>query len=194
MFKTLKHSISQRMVRLQTSLCRLRDDIQGVAAIEMAFIFPVMLILYFGLVDVTNLLSANRRVTLTSSTIADLVTQAPGTVTDADVQGFFNAASPIMDPFSSNAMGLELFAYELEDGNANLLWEKRNGGTTCGATPTATADMISLMEAGTGLVVARVCYTWLPLTGYVIGSDPMTVEDTMILRPRQSETIVCTDC
>ena len=51
-----------------------------------------MLVLYFGLVDVTNLLSANRRVTLTSSTIADLVTQASGNVSSADLDGFFNAA------------------------------------------------------------------------------------------------------
>jgi Flp pilus assembly protein TadG len=175
--------------------CRFRDDVRGVAAIEMAFIFPVMLVIYFGLVDVTNLLSANRRVTLTSSTIADLVTQASGTVTNADLEGFFNAASPIMDPFSADQMGLELFAYELDgDNNAQLMWEKRNGGTSCGASPSATTEMVSLMQAGTGLILARVCYTWEPIAGKVIGSDPVTVEDQMVLRPRQSSTIECTDC
>jgi len=33
-------------------------DSRGMAAIEMALIFPIMIVVYFGLVDVTNLLSA----------------------------------------------------------------------------------------------------------------------------------------
>ena len=199
MLKNLTNSVSRLALEAKAGMTsrirQFKTDIRGVAAIEMAFIFPVMLVLYFGLVDVTNLLSANRRVTLTSSTIADLVTQASGTVTTADLDGFFNAAAPIMDPFPADAMGLELFAYELDgEGDPQMIWEKRNGGTDCGAAPAATSEMVALMEAGTGLVVARVCYTWLPLAGYVIGSDPITAEDQMILRPRQSSTIECTDC
>ena len=175
---------------------RFNNDKDGVAAVELAFIFPIMLVLYFGLVDVSNLLSANRRVALTSNTIADLVTQASGTVTQSELQGFFNAASPVMDPLDATAMGLELFSYELDaGGTAQLLWEKRNaGGISCGATPAATTEMVALMQAGTGLIMARTCYTWTPLSGYVIGSLPVTVSDEMILRPRQSSSIVCTDC
>ena len=200
MFNTLKTTVSQlarsagRLTGTQAR--RFKDDKDGVAAVELAFIFPVMLILYFGLVDVTNLLSANRRVTLTTSTIADLVTQASGTLTESDLQGFFNAAAPIMDPLDTTAMGLELFSYELDaSNNSQLLWEKRNtGGASCGATPTATSEMVTLMQAGTGLVLARTCYTWTPMSGHVIGSAPVTVSDEMVLRPRQSSSIVCSDC
>ncbi len=172
-----------------------RND-SGIAAIEMAFIFPVMLILYFGLVDITNLLSANRKVTLTSSTIADLVTQAPGSVTQADLDGFFNAASPIMDPFDASASSLELFGYGLDStsGNAELTWQYAQTGTSCGAAPAPTTDMQDLMASGNGLVLARVCYQWQPITGKVAGVGAMQVEDQMILRPRQSNTIECTDC
>ena len=38
-------------------------NVMGVAGIEAAFIFPVMLMVYFGLLDLTTMLSANRRVT-----------------------------------------------------------------------------------------------------------------------------------
>lgn len=200
MFNSLTTTVRQlahgagRLTGIQAR--RFKDDKDGVAAVELAFIFPIMLILYFGLVDVTNLLSANRRVTLTTSTIADLATQASGTVTESDLQGYFNAAAPIMDPLDTTAMGLELFSYELDaGGNSQLLWEKRKaGGTSCGATPAATTEMITLMQAGTGLVLARTCYTWTPMSGYVLGSLPVTVEDEMMLRPRQSSSIVCTDC
>ena len=46
---------------------------EGAAAIEFAFIMPFMLLLYFGLVDVTGLISMNRRVVSAAATMADLV-------------------------------------------------------------------------------------------------------------------------
>lgn len=188
---TLRHfrHIVQRSKRFSRSE-------SGMAAIEMAFIFPVMLVLYFGLVDITNLLSANRRVTLTSSTIADLVTQAPGSVTQSDLDGFFNAASPIMDPFTPASIGLELFGYTVDSGtgNAQLDWQYAQSGTSCGSAPAPTTEMEDLMASGNGLVLARVCYQWQPITGKVAGVGSMMVEDQMILRPRQSNNIECTDC
>jgi hypothetical protein len=183
---------------------RLKRDQDGVAAIEMAFIFPVMLILYFGLVDATNLLSANRRVTLTSSTIADLVTQAAATVTTAELDGYFNATKHIMEPFDHSQMGMEMFSYGF-DPAANdevLLWEYRSSIATgadgnakqCGTAPSITSEMETLMASGNGLVLARVCYDWSSVSANAFGFDAVTVEDQMILRPRQSSIIECSDC
>ncbi len=175
---------------------RFAKDDNGVAAIEMAFIFPVMLVLYYGLIDVTNLLSANRKVTLTSSTIADLVTQAPGTVTTAELEGYLNAASPIMEPFNSANADLEIFSYGINStsGSAEQIWEYAGSGTACGGAPAPTTDMQNLMASGNGLILARVCYQWQPILGKIAGLGAMTVEDQMILRPRQSNTIECSDC
>ena len=64
-------------------------SIEGVAGIEAAFILPVMLVIYFGLLDLTTVLSANRRVTQLASTLADLVTQSTGTITKAELDGFY---------------------------------------------------------------------------------------------------------
>src|SRR5262247_575278 len=86
-------------------------NVMGVAAIEAAFIFPVMLMIYFGLLDLTTVLSANRRVTQMASTLADLVTQSTGTTTRAELQGFYRAATAIMDPYSTTDLSLEVFGY-----------------------------------------------------------------------------------
>ncbi len=89
---------------------RFARNTRGVAAIEMAFIFPFMVLLLIGLVDVTNLISANRRVTLAASTIGDLVTQvSSGTVTAANIDGFFNAVQPIIEPFNNADAKVEVF-------------------------------------------------------------------------------------
>lgn len=168
-------------------------DARGMAAIEMAFIFPVMVLLYFGLVDVSNVMSADRKVTMTASTIADLTTQAPGTITKADLDGIFKAAKPIMDPFDPTTIGLQVYGYELVNNTVKLSWQ-HSSGPSCGSTPSPTAQMKAMMADGNDLVVARSCYAWQPVTGKVVGLGNITLNDQLILRPRKSAKLTCSDC
>jgi Flp pilus assembly protein TadG len=189
MLKTIR---TARFGALTRKLKGLRRDQSGMAAIEMALVFPVMLTIYFGLVDVTNLLSANRRVTLAASTLADLVTQAPGVITKADLTGFYNAVKPIMDPFPSSSVGIQIFSYRKNGTAVTLRWQDTKNGS-CGALP-ATTGLINLMTEGNDLVIARACVSITPITGKIVGSAPYNLVDTLVLRPRQSKTIDCNDC
>jgi Flp pilus assembly protein TadG len=183
------------LIAINNRLQRYRQDVAGVASIEMAFIFPVMVLVYFGLVDATNVLSANRRVTLTASTLADLVTQAPGSIVKADIDDFFDASGAIMEPFDSTGVSLEIYEFELDgSSNAVLAWQYKNAGASCGAVPTVDDQMKQLMTEGNDIVVARVCYTYNWVIGKIFGSTPMNLSDQLVLRPRQSTAIDCTDC
>jgi Flp pilus assembly protein TadG len=173
---------------------RYARDARGVASIEMALIFPVMLIVFVGLVDVSNLLTANRRVTLTASTLGDLVTQSPGSVTTADLDGFFDAASPIMDPFPATSTSLELYTYTPSGGSATLDWEYKSGDVACGAAPTVDATKLTLMAEDNDVVVSRTCYIWEPVLGIILGFATTTIQDQLMLRPRQTARITCDDC
>jgi len=177
----------------QRALRRFSVSESGVAAIEFAFIFPVMLLLYFGLVDLTNLLSANRRVTLAASTVGDLVTQSAETIKKADLTGIYKAISPIMDPFPSSGIKIQIFGYTKNaSNNVVLSWSNSQNGS-CGAAP-STSGLSTLMTDGNDLVISRVCVEYPPITGKVIGSDPVKLEDEVVLRPRQSSKLKCTDC
>lgn len=165
---------------------------KGMAAIEMAFVFPVMLIAYFGLIDVTNLLSAKRRVTLASSTVADLVTQAPGSLTGSDLNGFYSAVSPILSPFPTSTVGVQIYDYQINGSNVSQRWSK-SFGASCGAAP-ETTDFAALMTEGNDLVVARSCITLMPITGKVISNTSHLLSKDTALRPRQSLTLTCTGC
>jgi hypothetical protein len=169
------------------------DDVRGVAAIEMAIIFPVMVILYIGLVDVTNLLMVNRRVTLTTSTLADLVTQADSTITTADIDGVFESARAIFEPMSVDGISLNLWAFRMQDGSPTLQWQYTNG-VTCGSAPEGGDDMESLMEDGNDIIVGRVCYNQEAIIGSLFSVDTIELEDELMMRPRQSTTLDCTDC
>lgn len=168
-------------------------DVRGVASIEMAFIFPIMLIVFVGLVDVANLLTASRRVTLTASTLGDLVTQSSGEVTTADLDGFFSAASSIMDPFPAASTSLEFYTFTKPAAAAVLNWQYKTGAG-CGAAPVPDATMLNLMAEGNDVVVSRTCYTWEPVLGTILGISASTVQDELMLRPRQTARITCSDC
>lgn len=179
--------------RMVAAARRLRRDIRGVAAIEMAFIFPVMVILYVGLVDVTNLLMVNRRVTLTTSTLADLVTQSDSTIVMADIDGVFESARAIFEPMPVDGISLNLWAFRMEDGSPTLQWQYTNG-VECGAAPSGGDEMESLMQDGNDIIVGRVCYYHDAILGTLFSTSTFELEDELMLRPRQSTTLDCTDC
>lgn len=165
-------------------------DSRGVASIEMALIFPVMLIIFIGLVDVSNLLSANRRVTLTASTLGDLITQSLGDVKIVDLKGFISAARPIMDPFPAESTSLEFYAFS----TSGQVWSYKSEGGSCGSELTTSPQMADLMTEGNDVIVSRACYEWEPVLGVILGIKASTVENQIMLRPRQSARIMCTDC
>jgi hypothetical protein len=168
-------------------------DATAMAAIEMAFVFPVMVILYVGLVDVTNLVSINRRVTLTASTLADLVTQVDGSTTMAEIDGIFESARSIFEPHPVDGISLSLFAFRLNGGTPQLRWKHTNGAD-CGATPSGGEEMEGLMEDGNDIVVARVCYDHAAIIGAFLGTGDFEIDDELMLRPRQANTLLCSDC
>lgn len=172
---------------------KLIEDVRGVAAIEMAFIFPVMVILYVGLVDVTNLLMVNRRVTLTTSTLADLVTQTDSTITMGDIDGVFESARAIFEPMSVDGISLNLWSFRMVDGSPELQWQYTNG-VGCGSAPTGGAEMETLMDDGNDIVVGRVCYYHDAILGSLFSASTFELEDELMLRPRKSTTLDCTDC
>jgi hypothetical protein len=188
-----RNFIERRARKLQRQTFKLAADIRGVAAIEMAIIFPVMIILYVGLVDITNLLMINRRVTLTTSTLADLVTQTDETITMSDIDGVFESARAIFEPMSVDGISLNLWAFRMEDGSPELQWQYTNG-VSCGTTPTGNEEMETLMEEGNDLIVGRVCYYQDAILGSLFSTGTFELEDELMLRPRQSSTLDCTDC
>ncbi len=175
-------------------LKRYLKDSGGAAAIEAALVFPVMAMLFTGLIDLTDMISASRKVTLATNTIADLATQANGKVTKSDLDGYFKATKPILDPFPNSKIGLALYTFRRNGSRVRKVWEYKKGSVNCGAAPVVTAKMKTLMTDGNDLIVARGCYAFKPIIGYVIGTDTAILQEEVMLRPRQSTQLVCDDC
>lgn len=183
---------ADKLIRLAKTL---KHNESGMAAIEMAFIFPAMLIMLVGLVDVTDGLSANRKVTITANTLGDLISQEPGTTTKASIDGIFAGAIETMVPYDGSSVGLEVFTFRKNGSNAPALEWQHRSGTNCGAAPSVTADMDDLMSQGNDLIISRTCYNFSYILGNLFsGSTSFMMKDEMTLRPRKSLQLDCTNC
>ena len=79
------------MYRSRQFVARFVRDKRGVAAVEFAFIVPLMLVLLFGMIDTSSAVAVDRKVTIAARTISDLVSQATQ-VKDADLENYFALA------------------------------------------------------------------------------------------------------
>jgi Flp pilus assembly pilin Flp len=175
-------------------------DQAGVAAIEMALIFPVMMILFVGMIDVTTLLSDNRRVSHSATVVADVVTRLQNPTTPEEIIDSFKAAELMMRAAQAGPARVEIYNYEWNNGNPALRWQRGNDvdqDRDCGAPD--TGSILDLMGSENDVVVAVVCVTHLPVVGNVLGWTPVgaatfELRQQIAMRPRQSLTLECPLC
>lgn len=179
-------------------LNRFARDSRGIAAIEMAFIMPLLLLLYFGLFDLTALITLNRKISYSASVVADLVSQNKTTVTAAKITDYFDAAELVMSPTPVANVRIDLYGFYDNSGTITQRWsESSTGGSACSAPSTTSMD--ELMTDGNDVVVAVVCTQYTPyiatfLGENILGATSFTLREEIALRPRMTATLACTGC
>jgi Flp pilus assembly protein TadG len=163
----------------------LRDE-RGLAVVEFAFLLPIMLMLFVGVVEVTNLLRLERKVVAAAQTAADLVTQRRE-VNNAELDDILRAVELIFDPFPAAAHSASIVGvrYNPNTGSATVDWSKSKNG---GSIPDALTLASGLGDPGDGVVLVRVTYSYSPVFFDFIMSDA-DIEETAILRPRRSSFV-----
>jgi len=160
----------------------LHDD-SGAAVLEFGFVLPIMLVLFLGVVEMSNVLRLDRKVVDAAQTTADLVTQYR-VVNNAQLNDILTAAELIFEPFppAPHSVGIAGIRFDDDTGDPVLDWTKNKNG---GSVPNATTLATGLGGPGEGVVAVRVAYTYTPIFfNFIIGST--TFEETAILRPRRS--------
>ena len=104
------------MLGLHARIRKFIRDPKGVAAIELAFIAPLLLLLYFGTVDLGNWYMAHRRLVVAGSTVTDLTTQSQGQVTKAEIDAFWNGIGRIIAPLKLANVTMTMRAFRKKDG------------------------------------------------------------------------------
>jgi Flp pilus assembly protein TadG len=148
----------------------------AVAAVEFALIVPLLLFLYIGSNELSEAISADRRVTLVSSTIGDLVARANGTLLQADLNDYFIAADNILFPLPIGPLEQIITSVSVDPkGVVTVVWSKRRDGSdghTVGSSyelPAAMIDAAANPAAPTisYVIVSEASYPYEPLAGLI---------------------------
>ncbi len=97
----------------------------GAILVESAFVFPILIVLLLGSVEIGRYILLHQKLERVSSSVADLVAQSDDDVTLAEVQSLFGIAPHIAAPFDISANGLVTITAVTreEDDIARIAWQ-----------------------------------------------------------------------
>lgn len=182
------------MTSLRVQLARLLGCRDGVAATEFAFIAPIMVLLFVGVIETSDALTVSRRVTLSVNTLSDLVSQETSVTEDAlddlfvgmediidsrDIVVDFRVVSLVVDPDTDDVV---------------VHWSYDSSGAepyAPGSTYTGDVDA-TLLDTATSLVVSEVSYDFVSkISSKVV--PPFTMDRTAARWPRRSARVQLCD-
>ena len=162
-------------------------DRRGVSAIEFAMLLPVMVTLYLGVVEVSRGVAIDRKVTLTTRTMADLASRVTS-INNADMTNMLNATSAVIAPYDQSMVKVVLSAVNIDaNGIAKIGWSDTLHGSARAVGSTVAMPSV-LAVPNTTLIWSEVSYNYNPTFGYVLTGN-MNLNDQIYMRPRLSDTI-----
>jgi Flp pilus assembly protein TadG len=192
-------SISEMWVCAGRSAERLLTDCNAIAATEFAVIVPLMLVMFFGMVEFSSGVAVDRKVTLVARTLSDLTSQGT-TATDTTLGNSFAAANAIFYPYSSTPTSATITELNVDATTlkVTVVWSRSatinaagtvvlGAGHPCPYVPTVPT---ALIVGGTSLIWSEVNYLYTPAVTYgMMPQAGITLRDVAYTRPRQSNSV-----
>ncbi len=172
---------------LQTA-ARVASDNEGAVLIEAAIILPILLTVFFGMIEFSDAFTAKRRVQSVAGTTADLVARTQS-VTISDLADVASVGAQLLQPFSSSGLTLKISSVA-EDYQSktteqwNCSWSSISTAPTCTQTGAAYAGVpAGILRAGESVIVSQATYTFKPAIGeFLLGGVTFTAAS--YFRPR----------
>jgi Flp pilus assembly protein TadG len=171
----------------------------GLAAVEFALLLPVMIALFFGVVEVTMALLCRADVSIMVSTASDLIAQE-STVQATDLSNVYSAAGTVLYPYySPSTTGSQAPTIRI----TSIIYNTATSSTTSGKvawtctqsgsgslTPStrSVGDIVTLpqaiMPSSGSVIMAEVAYNYVSPTTQVI-TGPINMTNAWYTKPRR---------
>lgn len=179
--------------RLDAAVRRIRDARDGVAALEFAIILPVMLLLYVGMAQITTALSMDRKVTLLSRTVADLVGRA-GEADAASLQDMMRAAAHVLAPYDPDEVSIAISSVVVEDDGdggveAAVCWSFANANGTVRTEGETMPIPAGFGTTNTSFILTQVRLPYRPLLSLDNLFSAITLSDDTVWPVRNSDEV-----
>jgi Flp pilus assembly protein TadG len=160
---------------------------RGMATVEFALLLPFMLTAYLGGVEIGDGVAIDRKVAITTRTVADLASRYT-TIKNADMSTILGASSVVIQPYGASPLAVTISQVTVDaKGNATVAWSDTLNGTarTVGSPVTLPG---TLAIPGTSYVWGEVGYVYTPTLGYVM-TGSWTLTNQIFMSPRASASI-----
>lgn len=172
----------------------LAEDRRGTALVEFAAVAPVLIVLWLGSLQIEDGIACNRKVTVATRAIADLIAQnVSGTTTKGEIDSNLNATTMVLAPYDASRATIRVTqVYTDVLFRTKVVWSRSLNGAALNAGDTATIPA-GLRVQNSYMLFAEVTYNYKPPMNFgFIG--PMKLGDNLFMLPRNSNKIDCTDC
>ena len=147
-----------------------RHHTGGVAAVEFALVLPVLMTLFYGVVEITRYILVTQKVEKLAYTVGDSISNST-TVTNAEMDQLLTATNDIMKPFSFTSNGTVMISslYKAAGANPVVNWRHQGGGTLTATSALGAVGAAPQMPAGftfddrENVIAAEVFYRFSPL-------------------------------
>ena len=165
-------------LRMPHAFRRFARDRRGVSAVEFALLAPIMVALYLGCVEVSDAVSADRKVSLTAAAVANLTAQV-ATISTSDMTNILDASTAIISPYSASKLKITVSCLNIDaNKNVTVKWSAtRNGGVG------GTVSVPTALQVPGQLIYSQVSYAYTPTVGYTI-TGTLNLSDQMFMSPR----------
>jgi Flp pilus assembly protein TadG len=189
---------------------RFGTDRRGAAAIEFAFIAPILLVLYFMTMEVSQAIETNKKVGRIASMVGDLVAQQSD-VQRQELDNILDIGSAIIQPYGRSRPTIIVEHIYIEAGKANpkafVEWSRKLEGTNKSqAVPKNTETVVpdQLRVADTRLVRVTTQLGYKPVIawtaeqrtalGLASAFSTLNMSEQYYLRPRTGSRVNCIGC
>jgi Flp pilus assembly protein TadG len=167
-----------KTVHLTKSLRNFKGSTAGVAAVEFAYILPVLMMMTFGVIEATRAVIIHKRFQRAVALISDLVSREETLGTDvatgdAALAGIMKAAEHVMAPYSYSTLKIGVSAISADPNPAitttTVAWKYSYHGyptTACHATKAMPAA--GMIAAGNSAILVEADYTFTPLLSNLV--------------------------
>lgn len=173
---------------------RFARDERGVSAIEFVLIFPLLVTMLAGTVDIGQALTVSRKMNQVASTLGDMTSQQSAWTT-TDIDAIIAGTATIVEPFSKTDLKIDLVVLDVNSSLvATVNWGRgynKTALTKNAASPVTIPANIA--QSGVQLIAVKATYSlttpFSKLLKPITGVTTYNYQKTYIMRPRNGNTI-----